>query len=85
MDDVSVLPPFQVTQSAVQAIEDLGGAVRIDLEEGGCCGTTYVFALVDPQSDAVAQDARYGCPGAWLFVSPTAATVLDGAMLALQL
>lgn len=81
MTDVTVLPPFQVSQSAVQAIEALGGAVRVDLEDGGCCGTTYVFDLVDPQSEAVAEDVRYGCPGAWLFVSATAAAVLDGALL----
>ena len=55
MTDANVLPPFQVSHSAVQAIQDLGGAVRIDIEDGGCCGTTYVFELVDPQSDAVAQ------------------------------
>ena len=81
MTDANVLPPFQVSHSAVQAIQDLGGAVRIDIEDGGCCGTTYVFELVDPQSDAVAQDAQYGCPGAWLFVSPTAAPILKDAVL----
>ena len=48
MTDANVLPPFQVSHSAVQAIQDLGGAVRIDIEDGGCCGTTYVFELVDP-------------------------------------
>src|SRR5690606_18777776 len=81
MSEASILPPFRVSRPAIQAIEDLGGAVRIDVEDGGCCGSTYVCALVDPDSDVVADDARYGCPGAWLFVSSTAGSILDGAVL----
>lgn len=77
----TVLPPFAVTASARCAIEELGGAVRVDVEDGGCCGRTYVLALVDPESPTVAPDARYGCPGAWLVVSPQAEVVLTGAEL----
>ena len=81
MTDTTVLPPFTVSRAAVEAIERLGGAVRVDLEQGGCCGTAYAFSLVDPDADAVAGDDRFGCAGAWLFVSPRAAEVLDGATL----
>lgn len=67
MDDTAtVLPPFTVTRAAIEAIETLGGAVRVALDEGGCCGTSYEFTLVDPESEQVRDDARYGCPGAWL-------------------
>lgn len=81
MTEPRVLPPFSVTRSAIHAIESFGGAVRIDLEDGGCCGTTYSFSLVDADSDTVAGDAQYGCPDAWLFVSQAAAPVLPGATL----
>lgn len=79
--DTTVLPPFTVSRAAVDAIVELGGAVRVDLVAGGCCGTAYAFSLVDPGSAEVADDERYGCPGAWLFVSPAAGAVLEGATL----
>jgi len=77
----TTLPPFGVTRPAIDQIEALGGAVLIDAEDGGCCGTAYAFSVV-PNSDAAGQGARrYGCPGAWLFVSERLAGVLEGATL----
>lgn len=84
MREHTTLPPFSVTRAAVEAIESFGGALRIDVEEGGCCGTTYSFSLVEAESQTVAGDEQYGCTGAWLFVSPGAAPVLRGATLALR-
>lgn len=55
--------------------------MRIDLTDGGCCGTTYPFSLADANSETVADDARYGCSGAWLVVSEPAGSVLAGATL----
>lgn len=81
MDTTTVLPPFTVTRAAIEAIEQLGGAVRVDVEPGGCCGSAYVFTLVDPDSEELLDDARYGCQGAWLFVSAAAAPILAGATL----
>lgn len=87
MSETTVLPPFAVTRTAIEAIEALGGAVRIDLRAGGCCGTTYAFSQVDAGSDVDAGsevdpgDTRYGCPGAWLVVSGVAGPVLEGATL----
>lgn len=79
--ETTVLPPFMVSRAAIDAIEELGGAVRVDLEQGGCCGTTYTYSLVDPDSDSVSDDGRYGCPEDWLFVSPAAEAILPGATL----
>lgn len=81
MTDMTVHPPFTVSREAIEAIETLGGAVRVGLEQGGCCGTTYVFTLVDADAEEVRGDARYGCPGAWLFVTAAAGAVLEGASL----
>lgn len=74
-------PSFTVTEAAVDAIASLGGAVLVDLEDGGCCGTAYAYRLVDADSPAPADSERYGCDGAWLHVSPAADTVLEGATL----
>lgn len=76
----TVLPPFTVTRAAIDEITSLSGAIRIDLAEGGCCGTTYVFSQEDLEGSEVG-DTPYGCPGAWLIVSSTAAAVLPGATL----
>jgi hypothetical protein len=35
------LPPFRVTGPATTQIEAVGRVVRIDLVDGGCCGTAY--------------------------------------------
>lgn len=80
-DEVTVFPPFTVTKAAVEAIVALGGAVRLDLEEGGCCGTTYSFALADPDVMPEPDETRYGCPGAWLVIGAEAASVMPGATL----
>ena len=77
----TAFPPFDVTRAAIDAFESLGGAVRIDLEDGGCCGTAYAFSLVDPDEGEREAEHRYGCPGAWLFVTEAAAAVLTGARL----
>lgn len=41
MTEVTRFPPFDLTRAAIDQIANLGGAVRIDLTEGGCCGKTY--------------------------------------------
>lgn len=79
--DQTIFPPFTVTRAAIDQLTALGGAVRVDLEDGGCCGTTYVFDQVDPAAPDAAGGTTYGCPGAWLIVSDTAADVLPGATL----
>lgn len=77
----TTFPPFAVTPAAIAQIEALGGAVMIDAGEGGCCGSVYTYSVVeDPEREAVGA-ARYGCPGAWLFVSRRAKDVLPGATL----
>lgn len=70
-------PPFAVTTAAVEQIEAVGGAVRVDLQAGGCCGSTYVFTA-EPAARA---DLTFGCPGALLAVSRGALQVLTGAKL----
>lgn len=77
----TAFPPFQVTQAAVDKIASLGGAVRIDVEAGGCCGTTYRFDVVEAGVTQERRDRRFGCPGAFLFVSERAAEVLPGSTL----
>lgn len=79
-DNQIVLPPFEVTPAAVEKIVDLGGAVRIEVEDGGCCGTAYSY---DRAESEVPRDgeSRFGCPGAWLIVGRRAAEVLRGATL----
>lgn len=71
------LPPFGVTRSAINQIEALGGAVRVDIAPGGCCGTTYLFTT-DRATDT---DGNFGCPGAELAVGAEALPVLAGAQL----
>lgn len=80
MSEQTIMPPFRVTQAAVDAIIELGG-VRLDLEEGGCCGTAYSFSLTDPDHQAAPGEVRYGCPGGWLVVTEQASSVLTGAIL----
>lgn len=76
--DETRFPPFAVTRSAIHKIGELG-AVRISLQDGGCCGTTYVY---DAPQDPEAGDAEcFGCPGAWLVVDPEAVGLLEGATL----
>ncbi|MGP5387296.1 HesB/IscA family protein [Brachybacterium tyrofermentans] len=79
--DSAALPPFTVTPAAIDEIAALGGAVRIDLDPGGCCGTAYAFTL--PAAAVVPADGtmRYGCEGAWLLVSAEAEEVLKGATI----
>ncbi len=73
----TTLPPFAVTAAAIRQLEHLGGSARVDIEDGGCCGRTYVFT----REPAGQGDARYGCPGAELYVSAAAGAVLAGATL----
>ena len=77
----TVFPPFAVTARAVDAIVTLGGAIRVDLEPGGCCGTTYTYELGVWPEPTGGDDEVYGCPGAWLVVSAVARSVLAGATL----
>lgn len=72
-----VLPPFEVSRAAIDQIEVVGGAVRLTLEVGGCCGLTYSF--LDAKGEA--SDERFGCVGAELYVPPGAIAVLRGAQL----
>lgn len=79
--DKTTFPPFEVTGPAIQQIEALGGALLIDLVDGGCCGTAYAFNVVK-DSDAVPTGTeRFGCPGAWLFVSDAISDLMPGATL----
>jgi hypothetical protein len=43
-----VLPPFEVSRAAIDQIEAVGGAVRLTLEVGGCCGLTFSFLDAKP-------------------------------------
>ena len=79
MSSDTVLPPFRVTAAAIDEIEALGGAIRVDVHPGGCSGYTYVYSLACGESAPT--DQRFGCPGAWLDVSEKAAAVLSGATL----
>ena len=80
-DDSTVLPPFQVTRAAIDQIETLGGSVRIDIEDGGCCGSTYTFVQLAADYTPDPGEHRFGCPGAWLIVGSKASEVLPGATL----
>ena len=71
------LPPFRVTEAAIDEIVRAGGSVRFDLERGGCCGTAYRFSASGPLRD----DALFGCRGAELAVGPAALAVVAGATL----
>ncbi|MDQ3541067.1 MAG: iron-sulfur cluster assembly accessory protein [Chloroflexota bacterium] len=70
-------PPFAVTPTAIRKIEDVGGCVRIDLVDGGCCGTAYDFAV----HPGASTDEVFGCEGAWLLVSRDAMAILPGTKL----
>jgi iron-sulfur cluster assembly accessory protein len=73
----TVLPPFAVTAAAIRQLEVMGGSARVDIRDGGCCGSTYVFT----QDAGIESDTRSGCVGAELFVSDAARVVLTGATL----
>ena len=81
MAETTTLPPFQVTPAAIRAIESLGGGVRLRLAQGGCCGTAYDFQLVDAEVVRLPGETWFGCPGAWLVVTPDALEVMTGARL----
>lgn len=74
-----VRPPFTVTRSAIEAIEHLGGVVRIGVGAGGCCGQFWTFSLGGKGADTSVK--RFGCPGAWLEVVDPALELLTGATL----
>ncbi len=76
-DDETRLPPFSVTEAAIEQLVTVGGAVRVDIEPGGCSGQAWVFAQELPGEG----DEAYGCPGAVLAVSPAALQLLAGARL----
>lgn len=67
-------PPFTVTPAAIDEIEDVGG-LRLDLVDGGCCGTTYDFGT----HPATPCDHVFGCEGAWLVASDDAMRILPGS------
>lgn len=71
------LPPFRVTDAAIDEIDRAGGSIRLDLEPGGCCGVAYSFTASPPHTD----DAIFGCEGARLAVSAAALNVVVGATL----
>lgn len=77
MSDQTRLPPFRVTQAAIDQIVCVGGAVRIDVQAGGCSGQTWVFTQDAPRPT----DEAFGCPGAVLAVSAAAVPLLDMARL----
>jgi iron-sulfur cluster assembly accessory protein len=68
--------PCVPTSAAQGEIRRLGGALRIGLDAGGCCGTSYVFGL-----DAQPGDLSFTEAGLTLCLSPAAAAVLTGARL----
>lgn len=76
-----MLPPFTVTRAAIDQIAALGGALLVDLEEGGCCGTAYAFSRPEDPATCAPSTRRYGCDGAWLLVSERAGSVLTGATI----
>lgn len=67
----------RVTPAAVTQIRALGGCLRVSLEPGGCCGTTYVFGLSACPGDLL---TNLGA-GLTLTLSLEAAVVLAGARL----
>lgn len=75
MSDSTARPPFTVTPAAVRQLEVVGGAVRVDLAPTGCCGLTYTWTTQPPATD----DGVFGCTGAVLAVSTTAAQALTDA------
>lgn len=62
-------------------IETLGGAVEISLEDGGCCGTTYVFQQRDPAKEPEKGESWFGCDGARLIVRESVIDVVRGATI----
>jgi len=72
MSEMTRLPPFQVSRTAVDQMSTVGGTVRIDIEDGGCCGSTWVFS----QGEAASSVQVFGCPGALLAVSAAALALL---------
>lgn len=77
MSEQTRLPPFPVTRAAIDQISKVGGTVRIDVEDGGCCGRTWVFNQREPASS----DQVFGCPGAVLAVSEAALATLSQSQL----
>ena len=60
MDQATRFPPFEVTRAAIEQIKVLGG-VLVGLAEGGCCGTTYVYAALAPEEiDGGSEDGAGG-------------------------
>lgn len=80
-EDETVFPPFKVTVTAIDQIQALGGALRLDVEAGGCCGTTYVFNTVNTHAPPIEGDQAYGCLSARLIVGRSAAPIMEGATL----
>lgn len=70
-------PDVRVSPAAVTQLRALGGGLRIGLEPGGCCGTTYRFGLSARPGDVL---TGLGA-GLTLALSPEAAVVLTGARL----
>ena len=70
-------PPFAVTATAIRKIEDVGGAARLDLVDGGCGGTAYDVSTREVE----ASDHVFSCEGAWLIVSDAAMGILPGTKL----
>ena len=68
--------PFTLTPAAQGEIRRLGGTLRVGLEAGGCCGTSYVFALDRQPGDLLLTDVDLT-----LRLSPAAALILTGARL----
>ena len=83
-ENAVALPAFRVTKTAVDQIEALGGAVRISIVRGGCCGYVFCFTASDTADVPGALEdshSRYGCEGAWLYVSRDADELLESALL----
>lgn len=71
-------PPFTVTPTAIQKIEDVGGSVRIDLVDGGCCGTAYDFRAHRVIRSSAARARGWSMQ---LLVSHAAMEILPGTKL----
>lgn len=77
----AILPPFSVTTNAIEQVDFLGGCLLITIETGGCRGSTYAFSIHPGPDELPSSAVRFGCAGAWLFVSPEALDVLRGSTL----
>ncbi|MDQ3475271.1 MAG: hypothetical protein M3492_02710 [Actinomycetota bacterium] len=62
MSEKTQFTPFPVSGTAIDQISTVGRTVRIDVEQGGCCGWTWAFSRREPASS----DEIFGCPGAVL-------------------